>query len=242
VIIKPVRVVAEAPAGTLRRNAAELAHDDAAVTAHASELGSCIVQRRIGGSVVSFGGAASKDGLLSWAVSRYERLWPADAGSACFSRTFTPPPELVEKVEALVSELQWHGIYELELIEDGDGQYRAIDFNPRPYGSLALAVGAGAPIPAVWCEWALGRQPARRVARAGVGYRWEDGDLRHAAWQLRHGHTRLALQAARPHRSVEHAYMSARDPLPPVLRSAELLLRAQEKARSRHVPSQPAGA
>jgi predicted ATP-grasp superfamily ATP-dependent carboligase len=236
VIVKPVDIVAGSQIGTLRRRAAEIAHDPRALTVLTTALGRCLVQRRISGPVVSFGGVASDEGLLACAVSRYERLWPVDAGSGCFLSSIPAPEELVESVSRLVSELRWEGMFQLEMIERGDGRFCAIDFNPRPYGSLALAVSAGAPIPAIWCEWALGGRPARRDARAGVRYRWEDADLRHAAWQLRHGNRRLALAAVRPHRSVKHAYLSARDPLPPVVRSAELLLRAQEKARARRTP------
>jgi predicted ATP-grasp superfamily ATP-dependent carboligase len=237
VVVKPVEVVAESPDGTLVRQAAELVHDPEALRARVATLGSCIVQRQTAGSVLSFGGVASSDGLLASAVSRYERTWPADAGSVCFSRSITAPPVLVAAVQRLISELRWEGMFELELIECPSGRYCAIDFNPRPYGSIALAVGAGAPIPATWAEWALGRRTARRDARPGVAYRWEDADLRNAAWQWRHGRRRRALATVRPRRSVTHAYLSVRDPIPPIVRTAELFVRAQEKARIRHTTS-----
>jgi predicted ATP-grasp superfamily ATP-dependent carboligase len=237
VVVKPVDVVTESADGTLVRQAADLVHDPEALGTRVAILGSCIVQRQIAGSVLSFGGVACSDGLLACAVSRYERTWPADAGSACFSRSITAPGELVTSVQRFMAELRWEGMFELEVIECRDGGYRAIDFNPRPYGSLALAVGAGAPIPAIWAEWALGRRPARREARPGVAYRWEDADLRNAAWQLRHRERRRALAIVRPRRSVTHAYLSARDPIPAIVRTAELFVRAQEKARTRHTPS-----
>jgi predicted ATP-grasp superfamily ATP-dependent carboligase len=236
VVVKPVEVVIESADGTLVRQAAELVHDPEALSTRVAMFGSCIVQRQTAGSVLSFGGVASSDGLLACAVSRYERTWPVHAGSTSFSRSITAPGELGASVQRFMSELRWEGMFELEVIECPDGDYRAIDFNPRPYGSIALAVGAGAPIPAIWAEWALGRRPARREARPGVAYRWEDADLRNAAWQLRHRERRRALATVRPRRSVTHAYLSARDPIPSIVRTAELFVRAQEKARTRHTP------
>jgi predicted ATP-grasp superfamily ATP-dependent carboligase len=236
VLVKPIEVVTESAEGSLTRHAAALVHDSEALRARATMLGTCIVQRQAAGSILSFGGVASSDGLLACVVARYERTWPADAGSACFARSIAAPERLVDSVQRLLSELGWEGMFELELIESDNGDYRAIDFNPRPYGSLALAIGAGAPIPAIWAESALGRPTARRDARPGVAYRWEDADLRNAAWLLRQGERRRALAVVRPQRSVKHAYLSARDPLPPIVRTAELFVRAQEKARMRRAP------
>ncbi len=231
VIVKPAEVVAESAPGTARRRAARIARDPDELAGHAARFGPCIVQRRLEANPISLGGVASDDGLVAYALSRYERVWPVAAGSACFSTTLTAPAELIERAERLLSELRWTGLFELELIEDGAGGYCALDFNPRPYGSMALAARAGVPLASIWCEWALGRTPPRRTARPGVGYRWEDADLRHALWQVRNGDRRAAIAAARPRRDVAHAYFSARDPLPAVARTLELLVRAQEKVR-----------
>jgi carbamoylphosphate synthase large subunit len=48
-------------------------------------------------------------------------------------------------VSELVGHLGWQGISELELLERRDRELLPIDFNPRVYGSLALANKAGAP-------------------------------------------------------------------------------------------------
>jgi predicted ATP-grasp superfamily ATP-dependent carboligase len=130
-----------------------------------------------------------------------------------FSETIIPPRGLLDRAEALVGSLGWQGIFELELLETTDG-FAVLDLNPRPYGSLALAVNAGANLPALWCDWLLGRDPAPVVARPGALYRWEDADLKYLFWQLRRGHCRAAARVLVPHRRVTHALFRLTDPAP----------------------------
>jgi predicted ATP-grasp superfamily ATP-dependent carboligase len=232
VVIKPVEVVIERD-GAMRRTGAALARNRYELEYETGKLDRCIVQQLAQGDVVSFSGVAGEGGLLGYAMAHYDRIWPAEAGNACFSRSVQVPAGLAAQVEAFCAELGWLGIFQLELIAEPGGRLRTIDFNPRPYGSLGLAVDAGAPLPQIWADALLGRTPDRRVARPGVRYRWEDADLRHVLWQLRRGERRAALAAASPRRSVSHAYVSARDPLPAIVRAGELLRRAGEKARDR---------
>jgi predicted ATP-grasp superfamily ATP-dependent carboligase len=106
------------------------------------------------------------------------------------------------------------GIFELELIERDNGTFAALDLNPRPFGWMALALRAGANLPAIWCDWMLGRKSPRTSARPGVAYRWEDADLRHLVWQLRRGHLVAAASVLRPRGGVAHAYFELADPGP----------------------------
>jgi thioredoxin reductase/predicted ATP-grasp superfamily ATP-dependent carboligase len=174
----------------------------------------CLIQRANEGSVVSFAGILADGRLLGTAMSRYLRTWYPRAGNACFSESIEAPASLRERIIKLLEALEWEGLFELELIERPDGSYAAIDLNPRIYGSLALAVSAGANLPALWCEWLLGREPQRAVARPGLRYRWEEGDLRHLNWSLRRGDLRDAAAIVRPRHSTVHPYFSARDPGP----------------------------
>jgi predicted ATP-grasp superfamily ATP-dependent carboligase len=183
------------------------------------------VQRFEEGAVhVSVGGVIADGRLLATAVSHYQRLWPPPAGSVAFSETVAPPPDLVSRSEALLASLGCRGIFELELLAIGDG-FAVLDLNPRPYGSLALAVRAGANLPAVWCDWLLGRDPAPVTARPGIRYRWEDADLSHLFWQLRRGHWRAAGRVLVPHRRVTHALFRLRDPGPLAARAALVVTR-----------------
>ena len=147
--------------------------------------------------------------------------------------------EQVWPLETLWAELGWEGLFELELIERGDASWYAIDLNPRPYGSLALAIGAGANLPAIWCEHLLGSSPQAVTASPGVFYRWMDADLRHGLWQLRNGNgTRSrAGGVLSTHRGVVHPYFRGADPGPGVARLVEVGRRTAEHARPARRPA-----
>jgi len=202
------QAVRGAPKGQIVSTEADLVR-----RAHAFPDG-LLIQRWAGDDLISFGGVIGDGRLLGVAVSRYRRTWPPDGGSVAFGETIPPPARLQEMVERLLIAIGWEGIFELELIESAPGVFVPIDLNPRPYGSMTLAAAAGAPLARIWCDWLLGRDSQPAYARAGYRYRWEDGDLRHAIWQLRRGHLRSALGPLRPHRGVIHAHFKGSDPLP----------------------------
>lgn len=232
VLVKPIHTVVEV-GSQASRWASVVAPDPESVRSAARAFGACIVQRQIRGDVLSFGGVATDAGLLGFLVSRYIRTWPAAGGNVSFSEAIAPPPGLVDRVAALVAGLEWQGIFELELIATDSGEFAAIDFNPRVYGSLSLAVASGAPLPAIWCGWLLGRSPAPTGVQAGWRYRWEDADLRDLAWCVRNRRVGRGLAIATPRRKVTHAYFQLRDPVPAIARGVQLVGKAGERARVR---------
>jgi predicted ATP-grasp superfamily ATP-dependent carboligase len=202
------RTVASVPKGQIASNERELMR---AAPAFGKEL---LVQRWAGDELISFGGVIADGRLLGVAVSRYRRMWPPRSGSVTFSETISPPGELEGMVEQLLGTLGWEGIFELEVIGSKEGEFVPIDLNPRPYGSMALASAAGAPLATVWCDWLLDRRPEPVRARPGCLYRWEIGEVRHAAWQLRHRQLAGAIAPLRPYSKVAHAHFQSSDPLP----------------------------
>jgi predicted ATP-grasp superfamily ATP-dependent carboligase len=189
--------------------------------AQSAHPGVFLVQRVEAGLPLSFAGVMAGGRLLGVAVARYRRTWPVNAGNAAFAETIAAAPVLEDMVQALLAGLGWEGIFELELIQAGD-RFVPIDLNPRPYGSMALAAAAGAPLAAIWCDWLLEHNPRPVRARPGYRYRCEDADLRHLLWQLRHGNPRAAFDAARPRRKVTHAYFRIADPLPLFIRGLSI--------------------
>jgi predicted ATP-grasp superfamily ATP-dependent carboligase len=222
-ILKSVRTV-ELVDSTVKQAPASrsVAGESELVTALGDHFGEVLVQRTEPGRPFSFAGVIAGGRLLAVAMARYLRTWPPEAGNVAFAETIDPPADLQDGIRELMVEIGWEGMFELELIGDEEGEFLPIDLNPRPYGSLALAVRAGASLPAIWCDWLLGRDPKPARARAGVCYRWEDADLCHLAWQLRRGHLQAALDAARPHRGVVHAHFQLGDPLPLLMRGLYL--------------------
>jgi len=137
--------------------------------------------------------------------------WPPGAGDTVLGRIVEPDPELSRGVRALVAELGWFGLVQVEFMRDADGVANITDFNGRFYGSMALAAGAGANLPAIWAEQALGldsRLPT--PARTGAGFQWLNRDLA-ASW-ARGPRAFAGAMAAAP--SCAHSMWDARDPGP----------------------------
>ncbi len=218
VAVKPRRTVFDEE-GETRHLASALVEDGEELGAQLDKAGlPCLLQSCETGPIVSFGGVYAGGRLLARAFSRYIRTWPPHAGPVSFSRSIEAQPRLVESIERLLATLGWEGIFELEMIERDRDDWAALDFNPRIYGSLALAVRAGAPLPAVWCDWLLKGEAVVATARPGVLYRWEDAELRNALRCLRRGRVGEAASILRPRRGVANAYFRWYDPLPLVVR------------------------
>lgn len=184
-----------------------------------------MLQEHQQGPVYSFAGTMTADGLIGVAFARYVRTWPAAAGNASFAVTVTPPNELCDRVTRMVERLGWQGIFEVEMIRRPDDTFAVIDFNPRLYGSLMLACRAGAPLPVLWCESLLGNPVRRSIADAGVGYRWEEGELRNLVTAARRGKASEVFAILRPRRSCVCAEFTVRDPGPLLARVLPDVLR-----------------
>jgi predicted ATP-grasp superfamily ATP-dependent carboligase len=238
VLVKPVHTVIQ-QRGALDRRASVLADDQAELYAAARSFRECIIQRRIAGALISFGGVSIDGGLLGFVVSRYSRTWPPRAGNASFAETIGAPDGLADRIEALLAQLGWIGLFEVELIASEGGRFAAIDFNPRAYGSMSVAAAAGAPLAALWCEWLLGQRPPRPApAAAGIRYRWGEADISNALWRLRRGAGLSSLEAIRPQTGVTHPYLQLADPGPAAARAIELTLKtvSAQIARRQRAP------
>lgn len=150
------------------------------------------------------------EGVLRAAVHvRYLRTWPVDCGVSSCSVTVAPDLETEQRLVQLLGD--YSGIFQVQLL---DGH--VIDVNPRIYGSLSLAISAGANLPAIVCDIARGREPALVRAREGMMYRWLEGDLRNGLvrWRRREIGLAALLGQLRPRRRVAHGIESLRDPGP----------------------------
>jgi FAD-dependent urate hydroxylase len=232
VILKPVSSLIEVDGAPTRVGSMRIADAEQLVQMAPSYGIPCLIERPEEGSIVSYAGVFADGRLLATAASRYLRTWYPKAGNVCFSETIEPSAELTDRVVALLGRLGWQGIFELELIERTDGSYIALDLNPRLYGSVALAIAAGANLPAIWAQWLLGDQPAGANARPGVHYRWEDADFRHALRTARDGHPAKAAAMLAPRAGTAHPYLRASDPGPFVARTIELMRLTSKRRKS----------
>jgi predicted ATP-grasp superfamily ATP-dependent carboligase len=139
--------------------------------------------------------------------------WPPGAGDTVGGRIVASDPDLSRGARALVRDLGWFGLTQIEFIRDSSGVPRVTDFNGRFYGSMALATGAGTNLPALWAERALGAggTPAS-PARQGATFQWLNRDL--AAARNEGAGALLRALARAPFAS--HSLWNARDPGPAV--------------------------
>jgi predicted ATP-grasp superfamily ATP-dependent carboligase len=177
-IVKPLRSEL-ATGGGLKRfevsrveSEAELAQ---ALAGFPDEVG--LVQPYLEGRLISVNGVAF-DGRVH-GINQHEvhRVWPDRCGQAVFAETIPMDPVRARATEAFMRELDWSGVFNLQLIEC-DGRDHVIDLNPRFYVSLSLAVSAGINLPAIWAALLLGDEVPERGYRTGRRFRQEKGDPR----------------------------------------------------------------
>jgi len=156
-----------------------------------------------------------------------ERIFPHETGASARARTVPLEPALADGAARLLRELRWCGLAQLQFLRPPGSEPHVIDFNGRLYGSLALAVGAGADLPGLWAALGTGRAagPVRR-ASPGVRYQWLEGDLRVATANRGGPLLRELFGCLRYAPGACHGIWSAADPLPP-LREAMRLARQE---------------
>ena len=231
VLVKPSQGVFELN-GTLRKPNTLLIQDERSLAEVPDDYGSpFLVQRCERGKVFSVGGVFASGQLLAHAASRYSRTWPPSAGNVSFSESVVLPDQLERAVPLFVEAMAWEGLFELELIHRPDHGFMAIDFNPRIYGSLALAVSAGAPLAVTWCDRLLDREGPSGNARPGYRYREEEGELKNLLWRLLGGRVAPALAMLLPRPRTTHAHVRTTDPLPLLALAVSRLRRMARRKR-----------
>jgi predicted ATP-grasp superfamily ATP-dependent carboligase len=116
---------------------------------------------------------------VAWfAHERLRDVRPSGSGSS-LRRSAPLDPRLLAPAERLLKALQWHGPAMVEFRDDGAHSPYLIEVNGRFWGSLQLAVSAGADFPQWWAEILQGRPVERRTSYAtGVTLRWVWGDVK----------------------------------------------------------------
>jgi predicted ATP-grasp superfamily ATP-dependent carboligase len=172
---------------------------------------SWLVQPYLPGKLRAVSGVAWEGRLVCAVHQCADRTYPI-LGPSAYAATIPPDEELEQAVARLLELVGFSGIFQVQFIAS-DANY-FIDFNPRMYGSLALAVGAGLNLPAIWADLLVGRAPQLRPYRWHVRYRSEERDARAIVAAFLRGEPRVAFGAIVPRRRTVHAVFSFRDPLP----------------------------
>ena len=173
-VVKPAR---PHPSG----HSARVAHSSAELAAILRQLPGderVLVQERVAGPLVAVAVVLDRDGALAARFQQVaRRTWPPDAGDSSVAVSVAPDEDLVERAAELLRSAGYAGLAQLQFVRTDRG-HALIDVNPRFYGSLPLALAAGANLPAAWHAVASGEEPPRPVAyRIGLTYRWFTGEL-----------------------------------------------------------------
>ncbi len=107
-----------------------------------------LVQPFLDGTLIAVAGVAWRGEVICTAHQAARRIYPNGIGISAFAETVPVDGALDESLREIVRRLGWSGLFEFQLIRAADGPH-VIDLNPRPCGSLALAIGAGLNLPAI---------------------------------------------------------------------------------------------
>jgi predicted ATP-grasp superfamily ATP-dependent carboligase len=99
--------------------------------------------------VYSVSGIKDADGgVLSACVSYKREQWPPDVGVSTLQIS-CEDPRILERGLQIVNQVLSRGIFEIELLSDGDDLY-PIDLNPRGFGFIELDIARGSDLPWLW--------------------------------------------------------------------------------------------
>jgi hypothetical protein len=185
--------------------------------------GNVLVEPWLPGRLRAVAGVAWRGELVCASHQVAHRIWPLDLGGSAYAVTVPADAALERGVGRLLALLGWSGVFQAQFLDDGERAV-LIDFNPRIYGSLALAVAAGVNLPAVWVELLRGGRPTASAFRVGVHYRAEGNDARVFLAHARRNRWGSAAQVLVPRRRTVHALVSVRDPAPLLARFTSKLL------------------
>ncbi len=147
-----------------------------------------VLQEPVDGPLSALIGLFHHGRLLGRVQQETFALWPTPNGVSSRARTVPVDEGLAARAVALLTDLRWSGLVELQFLTDARGEPHLIDLNGRFYGSLALANAAGSNLPDAWGRQVLGLPlPDLADARPGVRYLWTAGDLRRALEERRGG-------------------------------------------------------
>jgi predicted ATP-grasp superfamily ATP-dependent carboligase len=123
---------------------------------------------------------------------------PASGGGSAYSESVALDEVLAEKVEALLTHLDWEGPAMVEFKRDRrSGKNYLMEINGRFWGSLQLAIDAGVDFPAIWLDHVLalpGQHTTPPAAyQTGVRLRSIASLVDHIADRMVHSHERLSL-------------------------------------------------
>jgi predicted ATP-grasp superfamily ATP-dependent carboligase len=122
--------------------------------------------------------------LMWFAHERLRDVRPSGSGSS-LRRSIPVDPRMLEPAERLLQSMRWHGPAMVEFRDTGAGAPCLMEINGRFWGSLELAVRAGADFPRMWTDLLCDRAPSMaETATTGTTVRWLWGDVKRLLYIL----------------------------------------------------------
>jgi predicted ATP-grasp superfamily ATP-dependent carboligase len=217
---------------TVCRNTAEVARRTEEIERWGRQA---LVQEFVEGELLAYVALTDAGGAVVAAFAQAtDRIWPLRTGVFARASTCAVDHGLAAKTSALLRELGWFGVAQLQFQVGHGREPLLIDFNGRFYLSLALATGAGLNLPALWAAMAVGvPAPAAAAVPEGVRYQWLEGDLRRAVSERRGGLVTDVVATLRYARGATHTLWDPEDLRPAASYFSNLPLRAALKVRGR---------
>lgn len=137
---------------------------------HALRYGELLLQERFEGEGVGIELIADRGQIKYLFQHRRLHEVPLTGGGSSLRISEDPVPELADAAQRLVAALRWHGVAMVEFKHSrATGEYRLMEINGRFWGSLPLAVAAGADFPLMLFELlTAGTIRALPLARTGI--------------------------------------------------------------------------
>lgn len=174
-----------------------------------------VLQEMVHGHLSALVGVMHQGRLIGRVAQISPRLWPTPSGASARAITVPVDPDLASRSEALLRELGWTGLVELQFLVPSDGIPRLIDLNGRFYGSLALAERSRPGLVDASLRGAVGLPvPELADGLPGVRYHWLPGDLRRAVRERRGGLAADVLATLSWSPGAQHSLLCTGDPGP----------------------------
>lgn len=190
VVVKPARSF-----GTHNKQRTQLSVDYAfsanelrAKTTHALRFGAVLLQEYVGGQGVGVELIADNGKIVYAFQHRRLHEVPLTGGGSSLRISEAVDPALLDASSKLMHMLAWHGVAMVEFKRNpDDGHFSLMEINGRFWGSLPLAIAAGANFPVMLYELMVdGAVRSRPPARNGIYARSLARDLYWTELVLRH--------------------------------------------------------
>jgi len=153
--------------------------------------------------------------VVTGIMARRARQHPMDFGHASTFAELVKIPEIQQIAEKFLSLIDYHGICEVEFIQDPrDGKYKLIEVNPRVWGWHTLAIAAGVDLPYLLFQDLIGQ--AISVQSPSNNLRWVRlaTDLPTVFLEIIKGRMKISDYLASMKGKKEFAVFALDDPVP----------------------------